>query len=114
MFSPPRMIISLARPVMRMLPSSLCVAHARQVAAMQPALRIDGAGGGVRVIVVSLHHQVAARAQLALFAGGQGLSVFGMDDLHLGARERAPDSRDTDLQWVVGGCLRDGGRRLAS
>ena len=67
MFSPPRMIMSLARP------GDFDVAigeHDRQVAGVEPAIRVDGAAGGFRVAVVALHHHVAARAELAGFAPG--------------------------------------------
>ena len=65
MFSPPRMIISFSRPVMWKQPSG---AHGGQIAGVQPAFGIDGARRGLGLAIVALHHQVAARAQLAALA----------------------------------------------
>ncbi len=53
------------------------------VAAVQPAVRIDRLRRRLGVVVVALHHVVAAAAQLAALAGGALRAGRGIDDLHL-------------------------------
>ncbi len=45
------------------------LATASQVARMQPAVRVDGPGGRLGVVVITGHHAMPADAQLARFAG---------------------------------------------
>ena len=46
--------------------------HRGQIAGVVPALPVNDRGGGVGLVVVTLHDQVPARAQLAHRADGHG------------------------------------------
>ena len=63
--------------------------HDGEVAGVQPAFGVDGLGGGRGIVVVALHHQIAARAQFALLFDGHALPDLGIDDLHFGVGQRA-------------------------
>ncbi len=60
------------------------------VAGVQPAFA-EGFGGGVGSMPVAAHQLRAARGDFADLPGGQWCSG-GVDDLHLGARQRPPDA----------------------
>ena len=66
--------------------------HRREIAGVQPALGVDGAGGLLRQVVVAPRHARAAQAQLA-----------GLGDPHLGVRQRPPDRRLAVRLRVAGG-----------
>ena len=57
---------------------AVLVKHA-DVAGVQPAVGVDGFGGFIRVVEITLHHVVAAYHYFACLAGGQRL-VFGVDN----------------------------------
>src|SRR2546423_15668801 len=99
MFSPPLMIISLTRPSIRAVSP---LVHRAEVTGVQPALRVDGLGGGLGVVEVAGHHVVSAGADLpdvAQRAGGPGGRV---PDLPFGLGPRPP-RRLGPVPWPVGG-----------
>jgi hypothetical protein len=55
---------------------------------------VDDLRGAFGVAVVALHQRVAAHADLALFADGQGLAGLPRDDLNLGLRHGAAHGVD--------------------
>ena len=68
MFSPPRMIKSLIRPVMLNEPVAVDAGFVAACAASRPAS--IAARSRLRVVVVALHHVVAAHAEFAALATG--------------------------------------------
>ena len=79
---------------------------------MQPAVLVDRLAGGLLHLVVTAHDVVAPRAELALLVGGQRLPRLGVDDLRLDMGHRAAHRRDAQVEAVLGGGHRAGGRRL--
>jgi hypothetical protein len=63
----------------------------RDVAGVQPALVVEGVGGGGRVVQVALHHLRAAHPQLAALARGGVLTGARVDQPALRARQRQAD-----------------------
>ena len=98
------MNMSLMRSVMVTLFSRVDVPD---VTGVQPAVGVDGLGGGLGVVEVADHHLVAARHDLTLLAGGHLVAV-GIDDLHLDAGERPPRRVGDDLGVVVVSAHGDG------
>ena len=107
MFSPPLMIISLTRPSIRAV--SLLV-HRAEVTGVQPALRVDGLGGGLGVVEVAGHHVVSAGADLADVAQRRGVPGGRVHDLHFGLGQRPPDRLGLVLGPVGGPGSGDDGR----
>ena len=68
--------------------------------------------GRVGHLVVAVHHEIAARAQLAHDAAGDRLAGGGVDDPHLGLRERAADRGRAIVEAVVEPALGDHRRAL--
>src|SRR3954469_25306486 len=58
------------------------LAHDSQVAGVQPALAIDSFRSGLRVLIVSLHHQVSASAKFPHFTQ-RNRRAGGADKFHL-------------------------------
>src|SRR5277367_4016113 len=71
-------------------------AHGCKVAGVQPAFGVNGAGGGVGVLIVTFHIGVAAGAELALFADRDDRALGG-DDFDLGFRAGAAYGGDTEF-----------------
>ena len=68
-------------------PYAAVVAHGGDIAGVEPAVVVNGLGGGVGTLVVALHDGVAADQQLADGRRGQGFPGFGIDHLELVAGE---------------------------
>ena len=98
-FSPPRMIISFTRPVIRTVAARV---HRAEVAGVQPAVGVDRRGGGLGIVVVAEHDAVAARADLADSPTGTTASVCGVADRDLGLRQRLADRLAQIVDRVVG------------
>ncbi len=62
--------------------------HCCQVPRVQPSLAIDGFGGLLRHVVVSIHDQVAPAAQFPALATRRSLTRSRVDDFDLAVRQR--------------------------
>ena len=83
-----------------------------EVAGVEPAVGVDGVGGGVGHVVVAQHHHAAAGLEFALFAGAHFEVGVGVDqaDLHVG--QHLAHGGDAALDAVVGQGLGDDRRGL--
>ena len=84
MFSPPRMISSLIRPVMVRVPGLVA---AGQVTGVVPAVA-QRVGGRLGLVVVAEHDVRPAHPDLALVTGGDVLPALRVDQAHGEPRHR--------------------------
>ena len=84
---------------------------AGQIAGMEPAVGIDGGGGGIGHFIVALHDVITAGAELAVLTVRQFLAGFGIDDLALDMGEGIADGLGAELERIgPGGHGAAGGR----
>ena len=81
-----------------------------QVAGVQPTVLIDSGGGSFGHLIITLHDVVAADNEFAGRAVGQVFACIGVDDLGFHERHLFADGVDPDLQRIVYGSHRAGGR----
>jgi hypothetical protein len=76
------------------------------VAGVQPPVRVDGGGGGVRIVAVAAHHARGADEQFTGLAEPDVRTGVGVDDPALDSRQRGSDATRPVLAVVgrdVGG-----------
>ena len=84
------------------------------VTAVQPALSVDGMGGGLRIVEVAFHDLRSAVPDLALLGATELSTIDRVDDAGLGIGDQAPRRPGADtsrLVWVVGRDHRTGFRQ---
>ncbi len=74
----------------------------REVAGVQPAVRVDGGGGGGRHFIITLHDVVAPRHELSVGVVGEVFAGSRIDNLAFDAGQRLPHRADAHLHRVVG------------
>ena len=79
---------------------------------MQPAVFVDRSPGCLRILVIALHHEIAASTQLASLADGRHLTGRWVDDFQLRMRQHFANRGHSQLDWVVDSGQSDGRRRL--
>src|SRR5262245_60201030 len=76
-------------------------AAAGEVARVEPAVAVDDAGGGFRVLVVAGHHAMAADTKLSRLAIGNFHTSCRINDANLESRERMPHRPHANLDRIV-------------
>src|SRR6516164_1855057 len=94
-------------------PAVAVLVHDSEVSAVQPAIQVEDAAGGVRVLVVALHHHVAARTQLSWHPYRNGTSSLCVCNLDLGVGQGLPHRAHSQLDGVFGGRLGNNGGTLS-